>query len=261
MKNVGVLAILCGALALCAPAWGLTYTWQDDPLNDATGGSKWQGYGIGYAIDNGKLNFQIRTNLPPWGGWGYDSYAYTHFSPGDLYINIGGRFQDGTGEAFGLGFTNHANVVQQAYSGTWDPVVKGGLYTGAVFADGTYEGYESYLLSHGITPEPGDGNLSDGKNSYPTLIMGYTDEVLGAGAVSWACNTTDPWAYDITGYVDLAAIGLDAGESFQLAWGPECGNDLVAVEGTNPVPEPSTMFLLAGGLIAIGAVRRRRRMA
>jgi len=257
MRRLWACGVAMALLFVSGSAMALSWTWVDDPTNDATGSSAFQIYGMGYAFDADTLYYSVRTNFPESGVSGYDSYGGSYkFSPGDLRINAGG-------DIFGLAFTTHANVVPQAYPGTWPTVTKGRLYTNAVFADATYEGYEAYLLSKGITPVPTDGNLYDGQNTYPTLIKGFASELTGVSSVQWVPdnNSSTPWVYEITGSVKTAALGLDAGEAFDLFWTMECGNDAVKATGVSPIPEPSTVLLLGAGLLGLGVAARRKLMA
>ncbi|MCG3199217.1 MAG: PEP-CTERM sorting domain-containing protein [Candidatus Omnitrophica bacterium] len=235
---------------------GLSFTYTNDSLTDTAGSRTFQVFGMGTAIANGFLYVVIQTNFPQSGAMGNDSYTgTTHFSPGDLYLNVGGTFQNGGGSVYGVGTTNHANVVQQAYMGeTWINVVAGSLYSNAGFATGTYEQYQRNNPS--FDPNDGDGN--NRLNSYPTLLRSGN---LVAGDVSglrFRNNTTDAWDFDIFYKVSLAALGLIGGESIQAFWTMECGNDGVQQIIGNPViPEPTTIGLLLAGVSAL-AVRRRR---
>jgi hypothetical protein len=54
---------------------------------------------------------------------------------------------------------------------------------------------------------------------------------------------------------DLSALGLTAIDGFDAHWTMSCGND--AIDGSVSVPEPSSMLLLALGLIGLSMSRRR----
>ena len=264
MHHTLKLAVAVMVVALAVPAaFGdpITYTWTADPTNDATGGRSWQIYGLGYAVEGGKLHFAIRTNFPESGGYGRDSYAYTHFSPGDLYMNVDGSLESGTGNVYGLGFSNHQNVVQQAYPGeAWPPVIKGNVYKGAVFADGTYESYEARLHSKGITPVPPDADPNNWyNNTTPTLVKAYTQELIGMGYVDWVSVSGQDWKYQIEGWVSLAAFNAAPMGHIELRWAPECGND--SGRAVVPIPEPGTLLIIsaAGAMALVGRLRKRSR--
>jgi len=253
MKRLLGCSVVFALACLVAPgsASALTWTTVTDPPNDEIGPG-YQVYGMSYAFDQDKLYYSIMTNFPEAGRTTTDSYGGPfHLSPGDLWISAGGTI-------YGLAFSTHANVVQQAYSDVWPTVTKGNLYKYATFADGTLEEYEAWVLAlRGILPTPSDGDQFDGQNRYPTLIRGYSQEIPGQSSVQWVTATGQPWAYEIVGSINTSAIGLDPGEELQLFWSMECGNDAVwAVTQGPPIPEPGTFLLLGLGLFGLRICRR-----
>jgi len=240
---------------------GLTFTdHHDDLLTDHSGGSGFSIYGISCTMENGYLYVAVHTNFPKAGLSGSDSYGQgILFNPGDLYINVGGSFQSGTGSAYGVATTTHTNNVTQAY-GSWGAgVTEGGLYApdgsgNPFFADGTWEVYQAHFS--GVVDPASDGDGSMFINSYPTMIR-YGSAVGGdVSGVAYLANVGDPWAYDIVYKVDLSAIGYSGTQDLQLFWAMECGNDGVEITKDGEIPEPTTVALLAAGISAM-AVRRK----
>jgi hypothetical protein len=245
------LSITDGELA------ALSFSVRQDSLTDTAGSNAFKTYGLGHAIANGFLYVVVQTNFPEGGALGNDSYtSMTHFSPGDLYLNVGGTFQTGGGSAYGIATTSHANVVQQAYAGQiWDSVTAGRLYSNADFATGTYERYQNNTPSY--DPDDGDGN--NRLNSYPTLIR-YGNQVAGDVSGVRYRNAGGPWAFDIFYKVALSALGLNplGGDQVQAFWVMECGNDAAEqIFRTPAVPEPTTVALLMAGVSALAFKRRR----
>lgn len=242
---------------------GLTWTYTRDPSNDAASSStaSFETYGIGTAISNGYLYTVVQTNFPEAGALGSDSYtSMTHFSPGDLYINVGGTFQSGTGTVYGIATTSHANVVQQAYAGTWQSIQSGKLYKTATFATGTFEQYQ--LAHTNSAPDDGDGN--NRLNSYPTLMQSGTEVSGDVSGVAYRSVTGSEWTYEIVYKVSLASLGLTGtvkDPATQVFWVMECGNDGTEgnVKSAPSVPEPSSVVLLMAGLGALAAKRRSSR--
>jgi hypothetical protein len=234
---------------------GLSWSYTPDSLTDTAGSAAYRTYGSGYAISSGFLFVVVQTNFPEGGALGNDSYtSSTHFSPGDLYLNVGGSFQSGGGSVYGIATTSHANIVQQAYAGQiWDSVTAGKLYQNANFATGTYERYQD--STPGFDPDDGDGN--NRVNSYPSFIR-YGNEAAGdVSGVRYRATSGSPWAFDIFYKVSLTALGLAGGETIQSFWVMECGNDGTQQFIRNPaVPEPSSIALVLAGVSAF-AVRRR----
>ncbi len=264
---IAILALSGEALALSistSELAGLTWSYTKDPSSDAASSRNvsFETYGMGSAISKGFLYVVVQTDFPESGAMGSDSYTgLTRFSPGDLYINVGGTFQSKTGTVYGVATTTHANIVQQAYAGTWQTVQAGKLYTSASFATGTFEQYE---LNHSnAEPDDGDGNIR--LNSYPTLLRAGTAASGDVSGVLYRTVTGSDWAYEIVYKISLASLGLVGTTSdplVQLFWVMECGND--GVEHTvksapNPVvPEPSTIALLMAGLGALVVKRRQQ---
>jgi hypothetical protein len=250
------LSITGGELA------SLSWTFAPDPINDEAGpGQFFKTFGMGHAVSGGFLYVAVQTNFPQLGALGRDSYTNaTHFSPGDLYLNVGGTFQGGGGTAYGIGTTNHANVVTQAYAGqVWQSIQAGRLYTSPVFATGTFEQYQIHHLDY--SPDDGDGN--NRVNSYPTLMMQGTLVNSDVSGILYRSSQNTPWAYEIVYKVALSALGLTGAATdptLQAFWVMECGNDGVQdfVDGDKAVPEPGTWVLLLAGVSALAARRKNR---
>jgi hypothetical protein len=241
---------------------GLTWTVTNDLLGDNAGGNGYEVYGIGHAIVGNSLYVVVRTDFnASTGAPGADSYSSNaYMDAGDLYINVGGSFQSGTGMEYGVATTSHGNNVTQAYGSWGNPVQQGRLYSydtsasGPMFADGTYERYEYNFLGHIGTPDDGDGSLT--KNSYPTMIRYGLDVAGDVSGYYFRTNTTDPWMYELFYKIDLTALNY-AGETIQFAWSMECGNDAAQHFGSGEIPEPATVALLLSGVAAIASRRRR----
>jgi MYXO-CTERM domain-containing protein len=235
---MALLVVSPGALA--AP---LTFT--NDLVGDYTGNYRCEIYGVGAGFEDGKLHFEIRTNTAQSGFWGSDGRAYTHFSPGDIFIAVGTLNPfDSSAAIHGIATTSHDNVVQQAYGGeTWDYVQEGNLYTNATFADGTFESYQYWCDRLGRTYHPDDQDGNDCQNSYPTLIKTGT-EVLNKSSLTYSSVCGEPWDYEITGWVDTDAIGLECGMDFTMFFAPECGNDGGGHNGTAPCPPTGDLRII-----------------
>ena len=267
-KYVGLLAIALlafGAQAVPitdAELSGLSWSVTNDVLGDNAGGSAYEVYGVGHAVSSNFLYVVVQTNFNASTGYtGTDSYASNiQMDPGDLYINVGGTFQSGTGTVFGVATTSHANNSPQAYVNWGNPVQQGALYSydssasAPMFADGTYERYENNFLGHLGTPPDGDGSLT--VNSYPTMIR-YGLQVAGdVSGYYFRPNTTDSWMYDLFYKIDLTALSY-SGQDIQLFWTMECGNDGAQHVASGDIPEPTTVALLLSGVAAIASRRRR----
>jgi PEP-CTERM motif-containing protein len=267
-------AVMCMCLALSFSAGagtitstelsGLSWSITNDTLGDAAGGDGYEVYGMGTAISGNSLYVVVRTNFDIANGVDWqDSYSpNVHLDPGDLYINVGGTFQSGTGTEYGVATTTHGNASPQAYTAWGSGVTAGGLYTAdtasgsPMFADGTYEQYEHNYLGTTASPPDGDGNLR--LNSYPTLIRYGADFGSDVAGVLTQSNSTDPWLYDLYYRIDLGALNA-AGETIQLFWTMECGNDGVQTFATfGEIPEPTTIALLLSGAGVLAARRRKR---
>ncbi|MCC7495623.1 MAG: PEP-CTERM sorting domain-containing protein [Fimbriimonadaceae bacterium] len=264
MRKFGMFSSLVAPLALLLMVGGAQagpYTINNDSTSDRWGPAMYEVYGLDYRIENGYLDIKIRTSFPQAGDTGgSDSYGSgLLFSPGDLYINVGGSYTAKTGQNFGLGLTNHigdltADPNDNALA--WSQVNAGNLYSNATFVTGTAEDYDQA----GLSGSPYDGGLDPygHKNNLPTFIAAYGSNLGYQSAVNWTAVSGQPWAYEVTTSISLAALDL-YGKNFELWWAMECGNDAVKTTGyAPPVPEPATLACFALGL---GVVLRRRRRA
>jgi hypothetical protein len=262
--SIGVLLVFCVAGSVAASPMVFT----DDLIGDWSGDPICEIYGIGSRIEEGKLFFEIRTDTPQAGFFGYDGRAHTHFSPGDLVIavNTDNPFSPGVA-LHGIALTSHGNIVQQAYAGeTWDNVSEGSLYLNAEFATGTFERYQQYMAGRGVLVDPDDQDGDDRLNSYFSLIK-TGSEVLGQSDATYAAaDPGDLWDYVISGWVEMEAIGLLPGMDYALFFSLECGNDAAlhthtyfdpgGPEDPGPaIPEPGVHGLILAGL---GLLYRRR---
>lgn len=285
LRRIGLVVV--ALFAIGGNSWALNWTYQYDSASDASGGSTYEVYRMGYAFDQGKLYVNILTGLPQTGS----NNGSMNIAPGDLFINVGGSLLDGytgsgvnakyaTGNVFGLALTNHAgDMNNDMYNSTyylanadnsyaWSAVTAGHLYSNAMFSTGTYEAYSGASGTADGGKDPFGGN-----NNAPAHIAQFGLDLGLQGAVTYnyvtnvavnAAGTVKKNAYEINAVIGLDALGIKGGEKIDLWWSMECGNDFFhldpviapAVTGT---PEPGTLVLLGLGLLAGVSLTRKVR--
>ena len=266
LKTLCIFALITAStLLISGNVLALNWTYSDDPSNDASGGSLYEVYQMGYAYDEENLYFTMQTGFPQTG----DSQG---IEAGDLYINVGGSHNAGTGNVYGLALNSHAGDMNNDVDGlswvntahaddnyAWSAVEQGNLYSDAVFSTGVYEGYS------GANDVDEDGGLDafGGGNNIPVHIAEFGADLGYQGDVTWNEISND--RYKVNAVISLAALDLSDGGDFELWWSMECGNELAMISGNvaqrtpTPTPEPGTLLLLSGGLSAIIGILRKRR--
>jgi hypothetical protein len=245
---------------------GLTYTFQDDVVGDASPGQHvYEVFRMGYAYDDQNLYFNMLTGLPQAG----NAYGSAMVNAGDLYINVDGSHLAGyegsgidatysSGTVFGLGLSDHSGDMNNdlaaygwASSGNkdnaydWSAVQEGHLYGDAMFSTGTYEGYEGSSYGRLSETDGGRDQFGDANNA-PVHIVEYGSDLGHQGDVTWTyvgntqginkAGETSNQVYEVTAMMSLAALGLEGGGAFELWWSMECGNDAGWMAGTIPAP-------------------------
>ncbi len=264
IKTLSIFVLVTvSALLFSGNVLALNWAYSYDPSNDASGGSIYEVYRMGYAYDEENLYFTMQTGFPQTG----DSAG---LEAGDLYINVGGSHNAGTGDVYGLALTSHKGDMNNdvdhlrwvrtahaddAYA--WSAVEQGHLYSDAVFSTGVYEGYRG---ANDIS-EDGGRDAFGGGNNIPAHIAEFGADLGYQGDVTWEKLHGH---YEVNAVISLAALDLSAGGDFELWWSMECGNELAMMRGNvaqntpTATPEPGTLLLLGGGLFAIIGIIRKR---
>ena len=263
-KILTILTLVATSLLLfTGNVLALNWTYTDDPADDASGGALYEVYRMGYAYDEENLYFNMRTGFPQTG----DSQG---IEAGDLYINVGGSHNAGTGDVYGLALTSHEgdmnNDIADDYSSVhtddnyaWSAVEQGHLYSDAVFSTGMYEDYDG---ADELSEDGGDDPFG-GENNIPVHIADFGVDLGYQGDISW--EQVDDY-YEVNAVISLDALGISSGGTFELWWSMECGNELAMVSGEvipedppTATPEPTTLLLLGGGFFAVVSITRKRK--
>jgi hypothetical protein len=155
----------------------------------------------------------------------------------------------------------------------WSGVTQGHLYSNAFFSTGIYEGYENTSYWKKAMDNDGGQDAFGSNNNAPVHIASYGDDLGFQGDVSWEYRGYTPVneagnkkmkAYEVNAMISLDSLGIGGGESFELWWSMECGNDFAMIDGTMPdqpvaTPEPGTLLLVGSGLFAGILFMRKRR--
>ena len=155
-----------------------------EAMNDATGGTGYEVGGIEAGIIGDRVYYRVLSNFPPIN------------RGGDIYLNVGGLWQDHNPTDIVHGVAVNATT---AYRG---PLTPGDLYTNATFRTGIYH------------PER------------PTFITAYQGHRSGYSAAEVTSPVGIKTTYQIEGWFDLTALPGYIGQAIQLAWAMYCGNDI-----------------------------------
>ena len=149
-------------------------------------------------------------------------------------------------------------------SSSWNPYGTA-PYTADNSTNGTTWTY-AFSLDDRYT-DGGSGSLYSllGDNSDVLLSEDFLKGAIFRNGQEVAVDTTGKTAINSSNWniatgsvnflIDLTGTSLEGSDTIALHWGMTCGND--TIEGAYSVPEPTMLGLLAIGLIALGANRRR----
>lgn len=236
LVGLGLLGSVAGASPLFLPDWGVSYgNWA--PVGSVPQAHSWwvEDYISG---NNGYLG-------PGYGGNEFDVEAlYIGLDSNYLYLAVITGMPLGGRDGWGGHYTEHYDPGDMALDITGDGVYD---YAVDVSAAGALRSGNLVWENPMIEGGPAWGGVAD-----PLRVTSWsnTESLAGYRYGSFSGR------YAIEAMIDRAAIAPITG-SVKLHWTMECGNDVGDL--VHPIPEPATLLLLGGGLVATGVLKGRRK--
>ena len=225
MKKIFFLVmVLC---MLASPLYASIYTINDDYIGwddsrDLIGSSLYQIYGMDVSFSAGYMDVKVYTNFKE-----PDNTFKVLY--GDLFISTDGWNPYGAAPYYDDKASNGEDW--EFVFDTSEGVLYGGDFT-ILYSD-DYFGSTNYTFRNG------------------------QEVTRGAGGTPYAGSSVD--LSNVGTYLEYSILLSSLGNptDIGLKWSETCAND--SIEGAAVVPEPSTFFLLGGGLAGLAFVVRRKK--
>jgi hypothetical protein len=210
------------------------------------------------AIQNGRMYIAVSSGQRPDNGADKNSGGPGFYGPGDFRMVLNAGFEYGIEVGGGAGHgsgtssddANDLGAIDNAASGTLYTLNTSGITMSSTDQLGAGSVYSGVTWRQGIQSGP-DMQIVSGTEVLETEYYYSRDAV-----------TTQHSIIEFSvALSDLDALAGGTLFTFELHWGPSCGNDLGVVFDIVPshdVPVPGALTLFGVGLAGLGFVRRRR---